>query len=177
TVVTVILAQCLTIFLIVARVRTFVWCVSILPGVGAILNIVARHFHRFARLRLTGRGAAFQTIFSSSCKLGRQFTAALHLPEQLTGLRKLLVELRSSHVQRRKILNLSFGNGVANLLGVELLIDVVVQAELPDALDIARPRAESKTIQNVQDALIFVEILGFRGLLLSSPTRHEYAND
>ncbi len=50
-------------------------------------------------------------------------------------------------------MNFILGNCVRDLLGIELLVDVVLQAHRLHALDITRTRAKPQPVQSMDDPL------------------------
>ncbi len=79
----------------------------------------------------------------------------LELPQELSGLGIFRVQLRRRHVQDGQVFDFIFSDRVRDLLGIELLANVVIQADCLYAFDVTRTRAKAKPVKNVDNALFF----------------------
>jgi hypothetical protein len=66
----------------------------------------------------------------------------------------LIDDLVPVHFERAESGNVAVGSGVADSLGVELLLDVVPDSDLPDAIDVAGARSKPQAVENVRYFLL-----------------------
>src|SRR4029450_8741787 len=78
---------------------------------------------------------------------------ALHI--LLPRGRIVAVEIRRAHREHRIVRQRRLERRVREALGFELTLDPPLEAHLPHALDIARPRAIAQAIEDMEDPLVF----------------------
>src|SRR5262249_5083181 len=85
------------------------------------------------------------------------------------------VYLRKAHPQRRKVCQPGFHSGVIDPLGVQLKIDVLVDAHSLDSFDIPSTRAKRDAVEQVNDFLVPSEARARRLRFRIGDDRHDRA--
>ena len=120
------------------------------------------------RLHLLGRALAVGPVFRRSVWLRLLRDVSLRLLRGAPRLHRrpeiIISQLAGAQADRLEPRQPRGERGIRNTVGSQLLLDVGGETDLPDALDVAGPRAEARAVEHVKNGLV-VGLGGDRGAL------------